>query len=293
MPVYFSRAFFPAGVTFLMALASPAPVQANDLTARLKDLEKQSGGRLGVVIIDGNSRTKAYRGDERFLMCSTFKLLLVGAVLQKVDRGRESLFREVSFSKADILAHAPETSKFVGQGHLHVGHLCEAVMQQSDNTAANLLLASLGGPQSLTKFARSLGDTETRIDRKEPELNTPKGDFDTTTPRSMANDTRKLLFGKVLSTLSRHNLEDWMRASVTGQTCIRAGLPPRWTAPDKSGLGGLNNRAGDSDTRNDVAILWPPKGSPIIVAAYLTGCQLPAPKREAILAQVGRIVSKN
>jgi beta-lactamase class A len=175
-----------------------------------------------------------------------------------------------------------------------VTQLCKAAIEYSDNTAANLLLRSLGGPQAVTRYARSIGDAHTRLDRMEPELNTsiPGDPRDTTTPASMADDMRRILLGTTLSTASRGLLRGWLVNSRTGDTCLRAGMPRSWIVGDKTGTGGPHNSFGDSSTRNDIAIAWPPARRPIVVTAYLSGAQLRAEQRDAALANVGKTVSR-
>jgi beta-lactamase class A len=249
-------------------------------------LEALHGGRLGVFAIDAaNGRRIAHRAHERFPMCSTFKVLAVGAVLQRVDAGAERLYRHVPYTKNDLLEYAPVTTQHLRNGFMTVQGLCEAAIEYSDNTAANLLLASLGGPAAVTKFARSIGDEVTRLDRTEPSLNTAiPGDLrDTTTPAAIARDLQTLLTGSVLSHASRQSLESWLLACRTGTDCLRAGLPSSWHVGDKTG-------SGANGTRNDLAAAWPPKGAPIFVSAYYTGSPASTAQRNAVLAEVGRIV---
>jgi beta-lactamase class A len=165
-----------------------------DPRARLEALERQHGGRLGVAILDtGNGRSVGYRADERFLMCSTFKLLAVAAVLARVDRGVEQLDRRIVFGSDVVLSYAPITRHRIGGQGMTVAELCQAAITVSDNTAANLLLSSIGGPAAVTALARSLGDEMTRLDRMEPELNvTTAGDVrDTTTPNALLGDMQR------------------------------------------------------------------------------------------------------
>jgi beta-lactamase class A len=269
----------------LQAAAPNGPVPT--AAARLAALETRTGGRLGVAVLDtGSGRRLDHRGRERFPLCSTFKVLLAGAVLARVDAGRESLDRRLSYGQADLLEYAPVTTAHVGQGNLAIADLCAAAVEVSDNTAANLLLQTLGGPGAITIFARALGDPVTRLDRTEPTLNTalPNDPRDTTTPTAMVNTLRALLLGPVLTPASRQRLEGWMAACTTGQNRIRAGLPTDWVIGDKTGSGELG-------TVNDVAILRPPHRAPIFVAVYYTGSTAPMEARNAVLAEVGRIVA--
>src|SRR5947209_7521999 len=135
---------------------------------RFAQMEKSNGGRLGVAVLHTDSgELSGYRTDERFPMCSVFKWLLSVAVLRRVDRGEEKLDRSIAIPAKPLLAHSPETEPHAG-GTMTVAELCHAALTQSDNTAANLLLETIGGPERFTAFARSIGDSVTRLDRTEP-----------------------------------------------------------------------------------------------------------------------------
>ena len=254
--------------------------------ARLAALERERGGRLGVAILDtGNRRHAEHRANERFLMCSTFKVLAVAAVLARVDRGEESLDRRIVFDQTVVLAYAPVTSQRSGGQGMTVSELCAAAITVSDNTAANLLLTSLGGPAVVTSLARQLGDEVTRLDRVEPELNvsTGKDDVrDTTTPAAMLADLQKILLGRTLSAASRNQLIAWLRSSITGNHRIRAGIPAHWEIGDKTG-------SGSHGESNDVAIIWPPEREPLLVSAYYANWTMDDAGRNEVLAEVGRI----
>lgn len=259
-------------------------VQARGVAARLAALEHRHGGRLGVAVLDTGSGVRvSWRGNERFLLCSTFKLLLEGAVLKKVDSGTENLDRRIVFGKDALLEYAPVAKQHVGPPGMTLSQLCEAAVTLSDNTAANLLLASIGGPHGVTRYARTLGDRLTRLDHVEPELNRPNGEDDTTTPWAMLGDMHKLLLGDVLSHASRERLTRWLATNKTGGDSLRAGLPPDWREGDKTGSGRTAN--------NDVAILWPPRRKPLLVTAYYDNADAGVSSRKAVLAEVGRIVA--
>jgi beta-lactamase class A len=255
------------------------------LEARVRELEQRSGGRFGVAVLDtGNGDRFAYRGDERFPMCSTFKLLLAAAVLGRVERGEESLARRLEVRASDLKPWSPFSQTRVGKD-AGVEEMCQAIVTQSDNAGANLLLATIGGPPGLTAFARALGDEHTRLDRMETELNsaTPGDARDTTTPLAMLGNLRALLLGDALHHGSRTRLLAWLRANTTGDARLRAGLPPGWQVGDKTGSG--------NGTTNDIAILWPPGGKPLLVCAYLTHSKLDSGKRDAIHADLARALS--
>lgn len=271
-----------AGLAGLGLFGGSDALAADALADRCARLEAGSGGRLGVGVLDtASGRIVGHRLDERFPMCSTFKVLAAGLVLARVDRKQDSLDRRVSYAKSDLVTYSPATEKHVEDG-MTIAELCEAAITLSDNTAGNLLLASFGGPAGLTTFARSLGDDTTRLDRIETELNEalPGDPRDTTSPRAMAQDLHALTLGDALSPASRAQLITWLKANTTGGTRLRAGVPPGWTVGDKTGTGGRG-------TANDIAVLWPPQRAPLIVTVYLTGATVSRDQQNKIIADVG------
>jgi beta-lactamase class A len=272
-------------ILFLL-LAASAPASTSDFASRILAIETRTGAQIGVAALDtGNGERLDYRSDERFPMCSTFKFLAAAAVLKRVDNGDEKLDRFISYDAKDILEYAPVTKAHLKNGGMTLGALCAAAIEQSDNTAGNLLLDAIGGPAGLTSFARGIGDKMTRLDRKEPELNSanPDDERDTTTAAAMCADMQQLLVGDVLSESSRHQLEEWLLHNETGAQMIRAGVPKTWSVGDKTG------RCGNGAT-NDVAIIHPPGGAPIVVAVYSMGSTSSGDDRAAIVAEAARAV---
>ncbi|WP_369871270.1 class A beta-lactamase [Herbaspirillum sp. 3R-3a1] len=256
------------------------------LVARLAKLEASVAGRLGVEILDsGSGRRWGYRADERFPMCSTFKFLAASAVLRRVDTGAEQLDRRIVYGEDVLVNYSPTTGKHVGGDGLSLAQLCEAAITLSDNTAANLMLRSLGGLDAFNKFVRSLGDDTTRLDRFETELNTsiPGDPRDTTTPTAMTGNLQKILLGDALSAASRRQITAWMLANKTGDRRVRAGMQPGWKVGDKTG-------SGDYGTTNTVAIIWPPQGAPLLASIYLTETKASEEQRNTVLAEVGKLI---
>ncbi|MDQ6942138.1 MAG: class A beta-lactamase [Candidatus Eremiobacteraeota bacterium] len=265
------------------AVATPPPTLADVPTPPFLVQELSGRGRLGVVAIDlRDLRRIVQRSRERFPLASTFKLPLVMAVLKRVDEGTERLDRPIRFTAADLLNYSPIVAQQPHGGTLTIAQLCAAAIEHSDNAAANLLLAAVGGPGGVTAFMRRLGDPVTRLDRNEPALNTATpGDVrDTTTPEAMANLLARLVRSRVLSGPSKARLYGWLRGANTGLARIRAGVPAGWTVGDKTGT---TNSGG-----NDVAILWPPAGPPIILAVYFAEVRGTDAERDAAIAGVAR-----
>jgi beta-lactamase class A len=273
-----------AGLSWSPAAAAKGGLAA--LGETLAKIEAESGGRLGVAVLDtGSAALTGHRTDERFPMCSTFKALAAAAILARVDAGKEQLARRILVEQKDILSYAPVTKQHVGQ-EMSIAELCDAMVTLSDNSAANLLLASMDGPSSVTQIARSLGDELTRLDRIEPDLNeaTPGDVRDTTTPAAMAKNLKALATGKALSAASRDQLITWLVGCKTGDAKLRAGLPKSWRVGDKTG-------SGNRGSSNDVAVIWPDGHAPVIVTSYLTETTASDDTRNAAHAAVGRAVA--
>lgn len=273
-------ALVPAG-----RAAAAAPEEG--FRAGLAALEAQHGGRLGVAMLDGGSgRLLAYRGEERFPMCSTFKAIAAARVLARVDRGEERLDRRLHYPQDSVVTYSPATGPQAGAAGMTMDAICEAAVTLSDNTAGNLMLDSFGGPAGLTAWLREIGDGVTRLDRRETELNEaiPGDPRDTTTPAAMAGLLRTLLLGEALSPASRARLAGWMVDCRTGDARLRAGLPSGWRVGDKTGSGG------DKAT-NDIAIVWPPGRAPVLVAAYYVGSPAADAVRATVLAAAGKLVA--
>ena len=282
---YSTIGWFAVAAIALVATAAPpqSPIESKSASFKRQiiALEHKTGGRLGVSVLNLASGERFnYRADERFPMCSTFKLLAAGAALARVDRGEEHLDRAIAYTAKDLLPNSPITTEHVSVGHMTVQELCQAAMTRSDNTAANLLIASLGGPKGVTSFAQTLGDTKTHLDRKEPELNdiVAGDERDTTTPANMLADLRKLVLGPALTTGSRALITQWLIDNLTGPDRLRAGLPATWKVGDRTG-------SGSQGTANDIAIAWPPHRPPVLICVYITGSKEPSEQRLKTIAE--------
>lgn len=273
--------------TMAIAYAQDAPAAQ----ARLAELERKGPGRICVSILNiASGKRLDHRANEPILMCSTFKALAAAFVLSRVDKNEEKLDRRVRFAQKDLMPYSPGTQPNIGGRGMTIAELCDAAVTLSDNTAANLLLASFGGPAGLTGFFRSLGDEVSRLDRIESALNAhdhPGDVRDTTTSGAMLENLRKLLFTDVLLPRSRSQLAAWLIANKTGDARLRAGFPKTWLVGDKTGTNG------DKDgNANDIAVAWPPDRAPVIVTAY---CEIPgisSEQRNAVIAEIGRIASQ-
>ncbi|MFI5523320.1 class A beta-lactamase [Streptomyces platensis] len=255
-------------------------------TQAFQDLERKFDARLGVYAINtGTGREIAYHQDERFAHASTFKALAAGAVLRKYSL--TGMDKVITYSRDDLVPNSPVSEKHVDTG-MTLRALCDAAVRYSDNTAANLLLDSIGGPKGLDSVLEKLGDHTTRMVRHEPELNdwSPDDTRDTTTPRAFAKDLRTFVLGDALPRPERVQLAKWLQTNTTGAKLIKAGMPKTWLVGDKTGAGSTYG------TRNDIAVVWPPHAAPIVVAILSNRTQKDADYEDALVAEAAKVVAE-
>lgn len=283
------RAFLLAAAS--MPLVAAFAARANEMTlpdsaaAMLASLEAASGGRLGVYAMNMADGTQVrHRENERFPLCSTFKVILVSAILARSAHIAGLMQQRIHYAQSDLAHYSPVSEKHFNDG-MTVAELCAAAIQYSDNTSANLLMKILGGPSVVTAFARTIGNGEFHLDRWETDLNTavPGDPRDTATPAAMGRSLQALALGEILPALQRQQLNEWLLGNTTGAKRIRAALPAAWQVGDKTG-------SGDYGTANDIAVLWPPEREPIVMSIYHTQEKADAKWRDEVVADAARIV---
>jgi len=263
--------------------------QSISLDDLLLTLEQELGGTIGVFAMDTTTGSElAYRADERFAMASTFKPLLVAAVLAQVDAGTLDLEERYGIDGVDMQSYSPVVGKLAPNETISLSELCDATITISDNTATNLLLELIGGPEELTQFLRRSGDDVTRLDRNEGALNSNiQGDErDTSSPRAMTHSMYRLLTSDLLSKASRRRITEWLIASQTGFSRLRAGLPPGWTVGDKTGMG-ANGAA------NNFAVAWPPGRKPVVMTVFMSWSEADVDTLNAAHARIAAHIAES
>jgi len=196
------------GALSLSGYLQAVPKRFTTLPTTLAQMEKTNGGRLGVAVLDtATGEQSGYRHDE-------------------------ALDRAISIPPKPLLSHSPVSEAYAG-ATMTVGAMCEAILTDSDNTAANVLLDTVGGPPGITRFCRSIGDTATRLDRTELALNESlAGDpRDTTTPAAMVRDLYTPVLRSGLSQDSRNQLTQLLPTLPSAP----ARRPDMWPCWRKSG----------------------------------------------------------
>ena len=287
---YQKSLFSKALITVMLCFSPISFALTNDFSPMEKEIRKiesELNSHIGVSILTVNSNESwSYKGNERVPLTSTFKTLLCANLLSNADKGNIALDEKVAVEKDKLITYSPVIEKHIGKS-VSLYDSCSATMTTSDNTAANIVLQKIGGPITLTKFIRNIGDDITRLDRYEPELNEGKpGDLrDTTTPNAITKTLNELLFGSALSEESQNQLKQWMIDNKVSDHLLRSILPSDWIIADRSGAGGYGSRSITS-------VFWPENTSPFIVSIYITQTKASFEQRNEAIVKIGKAILK-
>ncbi|WP_026560587.1 class A beta-lactamase [Bacillus sp. J37] len=267
------------------AQTTPSEQQKNEPASQdeFSKLEEKYDAKLGVYALDtGTDETISYRPDERFAYASTSKALAVGVLLQQ--KSIEDLNEKITYSRDDLVTYSPITEEHVDTG-MTLRDLSDASLRYSDNTAANLIFETIGGPEEFKHALRQIGDDVTNPERMEPELNevAPGETHDTSTAKALAASLQTFALEDALPPEKRELLIDWMKRNTTGDALIRAGVPKGWEVADKTG-------AASYGTRNDIAIIWPPNEDPIVLTILSSRNEKDAPYDDELIAEATKVV---
>lgn len=270
---------------FFITISFVSSLKADLLTQKIQEIEHRLGGRVGVSVLNVKTKNQwDHKGDMRFPLMSTFKTLACANLLFDIEKGQQSFDTSVVVHPSSLISWSPITEKYAGKA-ITLKQACAATMSMSDNTAGNIVLSSIDGPPGLTQFMRSMGDTVSRSDRNEPDLNEGReGDErDTTTPNAMVLNLNTLLFGSRLSFESKKQLKQWMMDNQVSNDLLRSVLPKNWFIADRSGAGGYGSRG-------ITAVVWSKTQAPLIISIYLTQTKASIEARNAAIAEIGKLI---
>ena len=262
-------ATFAMAASTLLFPGAGSAFDAEPIRQQVAALEVKHDARIGVAVLDKETgQSFEHRGQERFPINSTFKAFACGALLARADRGAVDLTEQRPVQESDLLSWSPVTEKKVGDPSMTLRDHCKAMLEWSDNTSANIVLDAVGGPEALTQALRDLGDTTTRIDHYEPEVNDrADGDLrDTTTPVAALHSLMAYIDGDVLSESTRATYVHWLKTCKVTGSLLRIHLPAGWEIADRSG-------ADPTRTRSIVSAIWAPDDAPVYVAVYTDHAQ--------------------
>lgn len=320
------RALLAPCIALLLAMPVIAgEVSDTHLQEALTQLaDKARPGVLGITVVDLDPHTRTrINADRAYPMMSVFKAPVAAAVLAQIDEGRIAPGQEVTIDKEDVVGGAAVPSigaHFKGKRmRFTVDRLLVAAVSESDNTAVDTLVRLVGGPRVVTTYLRKHRIDGMRVDLSEGDVSdifedTVKGQTiredeteaaelarrrrgyqaymadprNRTTPDAAADFLEKLWKGDLLSAASTKRLLGLM-VDQTVPNRMRAGLPTGLRFADKCGTS--YTLEGETAAFNDIGIVTWPDGHTVIVAAFLTGSQADQKARNALFAEIGKLVA--
>jgi len=230
------------------ALAVPAVARAATLEAAIQSLAARSSGVVGVYARKlGDPSAVAYNANEIFPSASVIKLAIFVSLFQYAEHHPGVFSQEFVLKRSDFVDGSEILDRYSIGHTISVDTLAHAMIEQSDNSASNILINFLGF-SAIEKTMAAAGMTNTQLKRHFMSPNArPHHSDNLTTPRDM---------GSLLYQIER-GAHEAVYTVASPKSC-RRGLP--------KGIP-LANKTGEIDAvRNDVGIVDPLGDKPYIIA---------------------------
>jgi len=277
-----------------------APTQLRD---QVVGLGRAFNGKAGIAIISLRDGWEIdWNAGTLFPQQSCSKLWVAITALDAVDHGQISLSDKVTLGRSDLtLFHQPLREKILGGGHTTtLGSLMFDAITESDNTANDKLMRSVGGPSAVREMIARKGLGAIRFYNGERALQSKiagliwapsyslgnafyaarnalpmavrraaferyiSDPYDGASPHAVAGGLASLKRGELLKPASTARLLSIMGQTRTGKLRVRAALAPGWDWNHKTGTGQeLGGRIGGI---NDIGLLTAPDGTVYAVA---------------------------
>lgn len=298
------------------------------LDALIQTMGQRFRGHVGIAVrsID-RGWTSTYNGDQLFPQQSVSKLWVSMTMFDALDRGKVTLNTPVTITRNDLtLFHQPIAAMVGANGYTTtLGDLLHRAMTESDNTANDSILRTVGGPEAVRSFlarrfvdnvrfgpgerllqsatagvnwapgmdgrrflaARSALPMSARERALDAYLANP---MDGASPRGIVTALAALKRGEMLSPYSTQILLDTMAQAHTGPQRVKGGVPAGWRYAHKTGTG--QELGGRSTGYNDVGIMTAPDGSSYAIAVMIGSTTVSIPERWALMQGVSRAVAE-
>jgi len=310
------------------AAAKPIPPAPIYMSSRVAELGRAFDGQVGIAIrsID-DGWSAGWKADELYPQQSVSKLWVAITAMDAVDKGKVSLDEPVTLTSDDLtLFHQPIADEVLKTGSFTttLGDLMVRQMTQSDNTANDKLMRSVGGPAAVRAMIKAKHLGAIRFDNGERALQSRiagvswnpsysigsaffqardalpsevrraafdryvADPYDGAAPSAIVAALARLKRGELLSPASTQHLLDIMSHTVTGANRLKGGLAPGWVLNHKTGTGQV---LGDQQAGyNDIGILTAPDGKSYAVAVMIKLTSVPLPVRMELMNNVVRAV---
>jgi beta-lactamase class A len=264
----------------------------NELRSRIEQIAQTAQGRVGAkatVLETGQSVT--FNEEQRFPMQSVYKFPIAMAVLDRVDRGKLKLDRQVRIEESDVVVPDSTILDRNSQGkEFSLTELLKYMVSESDNISCDALLRLIGGPKVVTQYLQSLGVNDMIVANPEKEIQQDNAVQyrNYATPDAAIILLRKFHEGQGLSQSSQALLLQWMTEGSTGLERIKGMLPEGTVVAHKTGTSSTVD--GVAGATNDVGLVTLPNGHHLAIAVFVSDSQADMATREAAIAKISKLV---
>lgn len=279
----------------LLCLGQSSFAQMQTLQREVESIVADKNLKLGLSIYDFQTgKTLSINGNKRFPMQSVYKFQIGLAVLNNVDNGICTLSDTIVIEKKDLHPElwSPIRDTYPNGVSMPLSNVITYAVAQSDNSASDLLLSILGGPDKVQNYIQVKGIRKMHIKNTEREI---QSSWDLqfqnwTTPNEMIKLLTLFNNEKLLQSNTHHFIWQVMLQTKTGS--IRNLLPPDATVAHKTGHSGKGN-GNITAANNDVGIFIFPDGRRIAFAIFITDSSEPSETNYTVIAQLGLAIYQN
>lgn len=299
-----------------------------ELAATIDAMGEEFDGEVGIAVREiGSGWTTSFNGHELFPQQSVSKLWVALAVLDQVDAGDLSLNGDVTIERDDLTVfHQPIRDLVLRHGSYRTDNadLLDRALTRSDNTANDVLLRQVGGPDAVRKvlaenglegirfgpgerqlqsaiaglkwdrsfsFARNFWDARDEVpppERQAAWTRYIQDPPDGATPEAIVNALARLQQGELLSEHSTERLLTILENTRSGPRRLKGGVPDDWLIAHKTGTGQFFDiwQSG----YNDVGIVTAPDGQSYAIAVMMRLTSISVPDRMKMMQDVVRAV---
>ena len=150
------RAWCTALILASASLAAHAAAWSDALRQQIEKIDRATPGQLGVYVTRlDNGDVMSYQAERPWYLGSSAKLPVAIALLQEVEQGRHSLAEQVTLQDTDKVDGSGNVVWNKAGTRYRLDALLKRMLMESDNTAANMLIRTIGDA-TLNRRARDL-----------------------------------------------------------------------------------------------------------------------------------------
>lgn len=225
----------------------------------IEDAFGEMSGTTSVYVSPTDSDEKVVSNDGAQRAASDIKLFIMITAYQQVSEGQLNLNDEYTLKNSDKVDGTGDIRNLSAGTKISIQKLIDYMMEDSDNTAANIVINELGGMSTVNKQIKKMGASNTKLERMLMDQTALKAGKDNYTSASDLGEALKKIYNhQMVSTKYDNAMLDILKQNKN-RTKLPHDLPDDATVYNKTG------EYDDYGVENDAAILGNTKGSFVVV----------------------------